>query len=447
MTLAHARALLPGLHVASADPATDARDLAALADWALRYTPWAAPWDAGADHALMLDVSGCAHLFGGEAALVADVEGRLARFGIQGRAALAETPAAAWAWARFGPRDRFNADRKTIATLPPAALRIDGETAAELERLGLRTIGDLIGLPRAPLAKRFGALVGRRLDQLLGCLDEPISPRQPVPLWQTRLAFPEPVIHRDAVVIALDRLLASLCRLLAREQQGARALTLALYRIDGTHQRIDIATGRAARAPRHLARLFAEKLDSIDAGFGIETAVLAASRVEPFSGDQLGLDRATDAVDVAEVIDRIENRLGLGRVFVAVPRESHVPERAVTAAPPAAETGPARWPADRARPLTLLPAPEPIEALAPVPDGPPLAFTWRRAARRVARAEGPERIEPEWWRAEEIAPAHRRPRDYYRVEDAAGRRYWLFREGLYDGAAAPPRWYMHGLFG
>lgn len=454
MALTHARSLTPALHAVTADPAADDRSLERLADWALRYTPWVARWDVDAghshgcpvDHGLMLDITGCAHLFGSEAKMLADIGRRLAAAGITARSAIADTPGAAWAFARFGGEPSIappNAGRKLLAALPAAALRIDRTAVTELERLGLRTVGDVIGLPRAPLATRFGRQVAERIDQALGRSVEPISPRQPLPVWQVRLAFPEPIVHRDAVVIALDRLLASLCNLLVREHQGARALALTLYRVDGSAHRTDIATAGAARNPRHLARLFAEKLDRIDAGFGIETAVLAATRVEPLSADQLDFDGDRAGNSVAEAIDRLRNKLGPASVATAHPRDSHIPERAVTTA--AAPGGP--WPKELIRPLTLLPTPEPIEALALAPDGPPLSFTWRRAGHRVACAEGPERIEPEWWRIDDVAPAHRRARDYYRVEDAAGRRYWVFREGLYDGAAAPPRWYMHGLFG
>ena len=464
MALAYARSMAPDVQAVTADPDADGRALERLADWVLRYTPWAARWDVDngraqgcpVDHALMLDITGCAHLFGGEAALLADASRRLTAAGIEARLAIADTPGAAWAWAQFGATANTaravmppQTTRKMTAPLPVAALRIDAATAGELERLGLRTVGDVIELPRAPLAARFGRRIAERIDQLLGRSHEPISPRQPLPVWQARLAFPEPIVHRDAVTIALDHLLTSLCGMLDREHQGARALALLLYRVDGTAHRTEIATGRATRSPKHLARLFAEKLDAIDAGFGIETAVLAATRVDPQSHDQLDLDGAGRGEnygdgDAAEVIDCLKNRLGADRVVVARPRESHIPERAVTLAPSAPD---ARWPAGLIRPLTLLPLPEPIEAMALAPDGPPMTFTWRRAAHRVTQAEGPERIEPEWWRAEEIAPIHRRARDYYRVEDAVGRRYWIFREGLYDGAGAPPRWYMHGLFG
>lgn len=452
MTLPHARSLVPKLQTAPADFAADLQALEHLADWMLRYTPWVGLWNVAPDHGLMLDITGCAHLLGSEAALLEDILRRMRSFGIAARGGIADTPGAAWAWARFGKGDPIIApglSRKALAPLPAAALRLDVETVSELERLGLTTVHELIDIPRAPLATRFGKRIAERIGQLFTAGAEPISPRQPLPVWQTRLAFPEPIVHQDAVVIALDRLLAGLCPLLEREHQGARALTLALYRVDGSSHRVSIATSRPSHAPAHLKRLFMEKLAGIDAGFGIETAVLAATRVDPFSADQLTLDKngAGGDDDIAPVLDRLKNRLGAEKVVQAVPQESHIPERAaVMRQAPARYTEPART-IDRVRPISLLATPEPIDAMALMPDHPPRVFTWRRVLHRVARAEGPERIEPEWWRADRIAPTHRRPRDYYRVEDDAGRRYWIFREGLYDGDSAKlPCWYMHGLF-
>jgi protein ImuB len=511
MTLAHARALVPHVRVATADPVADAAALHDLAQWACRYTPWAAP---DGDDGLMLDVSGCAHLFGGEAALIADLRQRLARLGIATRAAIADTPAAAWAWAHYGEAriDAIvpeGAAREKCAPLPVAALRLPPVLVESLHQLGLRRVDDVIGLPRAPLARRFGVDIGRRIDRLLGRESEPISPVMPPPVWETRLAFPEPIVHRDGVVIALERLLARLCDLLQKAGQGARKLTLVLTRVDCTAQRITVGTSGPVREAAHLARLFAERLDTVDAGFGIETVLLAASEVEAVTPRQEGFaaDQSRHNPHVlTELVDRLENRFGAGTVKQIVAVESHIPERAARMMPvdfiPSPERGglgrgrfadntkqtndphltspfqgeEKMWPSQDSRPLTLLPSPEPIAALAPVPDDPPLSFTWRRVIHRVARAEGPERIEPEWWRARraekwepvfgksdapsnnrsrqreiEIAlsaaqalPDRRRTRDYYRVEDTQGRRFWIFREGLYG--LHDPRWFMHGLF-
>jgi protein ImuB len=453
MALAHACALVPALRTAPADPEGDAAALGRLALWASRYTPWVA---TDGDDGLVLDISGCAHLFGGEAALLRDMVRRLRCFGLAARAACADTPAAAWAWARHGsgtPVLDPGATRAAAGPLPTASLRIPAATVAALERLGLRTLADLFGLPRAPLARRFGADLPRRLDQFLGHAPEPISPVLPPPVWQTRLQFPEPIVHRDGVDIALDRLLRRLCALLAEADQGARELGFTLGRVDCTAQHVTVGTSRPVRDPLHLKRLFLEKLDRIDAGFGIETAVLAATRVEAFTPIQGDLGGGADALDagaaerVWALVDRLQNRFGADQVRQVAAVQSHLPERAVAAVPVRRLTsapGPA-WPQQARRPLTLLPAPEPILALAPVPDDPPLSFTWRRVVHRIAHAEGPERIDPEWWRQAQPLPDRRRCRDYYRVEDADGRRFWIFREGLY-GLDATPRWFMHGVF-
>ena len=474
LPLAAARALVPGLMVFAADPAGERQTLEDLADWCGRYSPWTAV-DGGAASAagLWLDVTGCTHLFGGETALLEDLVRRLKGFGFAARAALADTPGAAWAAARFAsaPTDACVAippgeTGQALAPLPVAALRLDGATADELSRLGLRAIGDLMGLKRAPLAARFGETLIARLDQALGNKGEPISPRRPPPAFRVRLAFAEPVRVGADVARAFDRLLAELCARMELAHQGARRMEFTLYRLDGTCARAGVGTSRPAREPAHLARLFAEKLAGLDAGFGIETMTLAATAVDALTAGQLKLARAPDCVlraapegrahdaetSAARLIDRLGNHLGPGNVVRLLARASHIPERAfrevsALARPDGASAPAASTPSPAApRPLQLLPWPEPIEVMAPVPDGPPVMFRWRRRQHRVARAEGPERIGPEWWLedANELSSSHR-IRDYYRVENADGRRFWVYREGPYRPGVRP-RWYLHGLF-
>ncbi len=479
MPLTDARALVPDITVLPADPRADARALAGLADWATRYTPWAAP--AGVD-GLFLDISGCAHLFGGEVALCRDAAARLSGFGYGARLAVADTPGAAWAVARSGPAhvagqeggdDRAillpGRGRRALTGLSVEGLRLPPRTIVDLRRLGLHRIGDLTGLPRGGVTKRFGEQVLLRLDQALGRVGEPISPRLPVIPHAARLAFAEPIGRTEDVSAGLDRLLGQLCKGLEAAREGARRLTLALYRVDGAVIRRAVGTVRPVRAPVPLARLFVEKLDDIDAGFGIETMVLSAEATERLELEQTDLDarealRAADAL--AGLIDRAIGRFGPGSVTRLAPRQSHLPERAVVSLPADAQLGQGvgqgagvghkdsypgeRWPAEWRRPIHLFAEPQPIEAVAPIPDDPPVLFRWRGVAHPIALAEGPERIAPEWWLDGPGAP-HSRPRDYYRVEDATGRRFWLFRHGLYgrsdrDGAALPT-WYLHGLFG
>ncbi len=462
--LADARALEPGLRTADADPSAEAAGLAALADWCTRYTPWAAAGehDGGGAGGIFLDITGCAHLFGGEAAILADLAGRLAALGIAARAAAASSAGAAWAAARFAPAARLlipaGGERLALADLPVAALRLPAETAGGLMRLGLCRIGDLYALPRGPLARRFGTLVGRRLDQALGRLDEPISPRRPVEPWRLQLAFAEPILRREDIAAGTEQLTAVLCRRLAEEMKGARRLALALYRTDGSCQYLEIGTSRPVRETRHLMRLFAEKLDALDGtldpgldpglGLGLDLMALSAPVVEPLAASQIEILPAADAAatpDLAALVDRLENRLGTGEVRRLAPAASHLPERAQRPAPALAAAGEAGsgWRKCRPRPLRLFTRPQPVDAVAPVPDDPPLLFRWRQELHRIRRADGPERIAGEWWRDDR--PSEAEVRDYYRVEDERGRRFWLYREGLYSPARAP-RWFLHGLF-
>ena len=495
LPLADARAILPDLKTAEEDPAADARALARLAEWCGRYTPWVAVDPAaavGGEGGLLLDVTGCAHLFGGEAALLADLLARLRGFGYEARAALAETPGAAWALARFvadkrpvvlPPGDL----QAALAPLPPSALRLPPERCELLARLGLTRIGDLYRLPAAALAPRFGEGLARRLDQALGKTPEPISPLAEVPPFLARRVLAEPIMTAEAIAEGLTRLLAGLCAQLEAAQAGARRLALRLYRVDGSVQGLALGTSRPSRDPAHLLRLFAGHLERIDPRFGIDALALAAPESEPLSALQLALGPLDSpgngpvngwangwangttkpgAGSLAELIDRLNGRLGPGSVTVPAPCESHLPERAVRPADPfaaPAESNPPEndaWQAWRgtgaggessrpSRPLRLLPWPEPVEAIAMLPDHPPAQFRWRRLRHRVARAEGPERITPEWWRVGDAEPKtdtssdgardlETAPRDYFRVEDEDGRRFWLYRRG--------EDWFLHGFF-
>ncbi len=569
MALADARAMIPALGIADDDPAADAALIETIADWAEHYTPLVALHDHSG---LFLDVTGCAHLFGDESKLVADCVARLARQGFSARAAIADTPGAASALARFGPDSVCvvppGSTAAALKSLPLAALRLAPETVAALDRVGLKRIGQIMGAPacsgkvattfpkrtcsdqkdgseipfrsRAPLAARFGRLLVQRLDQALGHDEEAINPRRPAPVLLAERRFAEPIGLEEDIAAALDSLATTICQTMETQGVGARLIELALFRVDGVVSRVAVGTGRPLRAPKRIGALFREKFtrlgDALDAGFGFDMVRLAVAEAAPLSLTQIDLDGGGDAAsDLDGLIDRIGARLGSHTVGRLAPCDSHIPERAETfvdygessdippslslphkgrgdarqsrsasgadrdlSSPPTpilmtqpqpsppppksdvsdfgsheSKHGQARvwWgrasglggagglaaetlrPEGRgvvlgehdssepiSRPLRLFARPEPVEAIAEVPDGPPARFRWRRTLYRVARAEGPERIAAEWWRDDDLT------RDYFRVEDLAGHRFWLFREGLYGRETTAPRWYLHGVF-
>ncbi|HYA74797.1 MAG TPA: DNA polymerase Y family protein [Roseiarcus sp.] len=461
LTLADARARHPALVAIEADPEAEARLLERLADWCARFTPLVAL--DGRD-GLMLDVSGVAHLFGGEAALAREIEARFATQGFTLALGLADAPRAAWALARYS-RERVapvglsgKAFVKLYHEMPVAALGLDDKTNADMARAGLRRVGDLAMRPRAPIAARFGAEAIARLDALSGLTREAISPRFAAPDFCAERRFASPVLTSEAVTATLRRLADDLAALLARHAKGARRLELALFRVDGDVRRIRVGSGRPLGEARAIARLFAERLaggaeEEIDAGFGVELMRLSCLLAEPLEPSQREWERAHEAERaraLADLLDGLSARLGARRVTRQELVEAHIPEQAVVASPAVLGANRARGegcePIARAqapaRPLRLFERPEPIEALAEVPDGPPLRFRWRRVLHEVAAIEGPERIAAPWWRRLD-APT----RDYFRAEDTAGRRFWLYREGLWGRETTRAKWFLHGVFG
>jgi protein ImuB len=461
--LADARAKTENLQVRAADPAADDAALRQLALWATRYTPAVAAFDqrSGAD-GLFLDVTGASHLFGGEAKLIADLEHRLAQFGLPARLAAAATAGAAWALARFSvaPHTILAAGEESaaLAPLPIEALRLSSETRATLRRLGFRRVGALIDNPRAPFAARFERELLLRMDQALGRTAEPLCFILPPPVYHSLRYLMEPLVAQEAVIAVARRLMQDIVHALTRDGVGARTLRLALYRVDGGVTSIDIGLTRATRSVPHVARLIELKLErksetsaeTLDAGFGFEAiglAIAATERIEPGQTELLaGLGEAgADEADerCAELIDGLTQRLGPRSVQRLAPVASHLPERAETSLMSSDDRAP--WPAPdeaRPRPLLLFAHAEPAEVMAQVPEGPPRRFRWRGVLHGVAKAQGPERIATEWWRSSASLPT----RDYYLVEDEAGRRFWLYREGLYARETVAPRWFVHGLF-
>lgn len=465
LPLADACARRPNLIAVEAAPEEEARLLARLADWCSRFTPLVAL--DGAD-GLMLDISGVSHLFDGEEKMAREIETCLAAQGFGVCLGIADTPRAAWAIAHFSnhrivPMDATGKQfDKIFHGRPAAALRIDEKTAADLGRAGLRRIGDIALRPRAPIAARFGADVIRRLDALCGLERDAISPRFAAPDFCIERRFASAVSRREDVERTIARLAEDLVILLDRQAKGGRKFEILLFRVDGAVRRIRVGAGRPLNDPGTIARLFRERLDApdedeLDAGYGIDVIRLSCPVAEPLTPSQRELEQAHDGEQerkLADLLDRLGARLGARRVTRLEPVDTHIPEFAVAAVPASAhaiskaraappfliETQKAQT-RPPMRPLRLFERPELIEAIAEIPDGPPLRFKWRRVLHEIVAIEGPERIAAEWWRR-----ANALTRDYFRVEDSRGRRFWLYREGLYDRETVRAKWFLHGLF-
>ena len=452
---ADASAMQPALQTSPADRDADRAALERLARWCWRWTPSVAlDWRTDGLAGLFLDISGAAHLFGGEGDMLRDIRTRLAAADISVRAALADTPGAAWGLARFSGRGlircRTGATAERCAGLPLAALRLDATLLADAQAMGLRRIGDLTTMPRSGLARRFRSSDGlelvERLDQLHGDAPEALVLIAAPPRHTVRRAFAEPVTDTDIVAALVPALAAELAASLAADGQGALALELTAFRCDGGTAEIAVRLSLASRRTALWLRLFSERgFERLDLGFGIDAVRLSASAFGPVpEGQEEMLAAPDDPSPLLELCDRLKARLG-NEVCVGTTRDSWMPERAEIWRPVAASPAPVVE-LDRERPLLLLDPPEPIDAsFFEVPEGAPARFRWRRVERRVSRAEGPERLSPEWWRNPHRP---RRTRDYYRVEDDTGARFWLFREGLYgwEDADRPPTWWLHGLF-
>ncbi|MBT4740345.1 MAG: DNA polymerase Y family protein [Rhodospirillaceae bacterium] len=501
LSLTDARAVVPTLKVIEADPIADQVCLDAMLTWARRYTPWLAVegLDERGGAGLWLDITGCSHLFGGEQALLEDFEARLRRLGFASRLGLADTPGAAWAAARSLASSGASArvpegeQRTHLAALPTTALRLSTRTLETLNRLGVRTLSDLLVLPRAPLTRRFGREVCLRLDQLLGRVDEPLSPEMERLPYVARINFAEPIGRTEDVEAALHDLLDSLCVRLEKDRRGIRRLVFEVFRVDNTAERIAVGTGQAVRRPEHLFRLFRDKLDGLDAGFGIEFLMLTVTVTDPMESEQgrirTGAESETAVAsksgrDLALLIDRLEARLGSGRIVRPQRRASHIPERAVGFVRALDRLNQTVLPGDArevallhsdigrlrpgVRPIHLLPKPEPVDPLPVCSDAPPVrmvplpGFSWRRQTYPLAAAEGPERIAGAWWRGALPSDRSREEqsyftlcedggavREYWRVESESGARFWLFYlpfPVMRKEAGHQSRWFLHGLF-
>jgi protein ImuB len=463
--LTMARAQVPGLEVRAADPEGDAVDLKRLAELlARRWSPTVAISDADG---LFIDLTGVAHLHGGEERFARRLVHRLARHGFAARVAIADTAGAAWALARYGGNRieivNPTTHEQAVAAFPVSALRLEPAALELLAPLGVDRISQLFAMPRAPLVRRFGQAIVRRLDQLTGRTPEPLDPIVPPTAILVEQRFAEPIATPEAIEHWLGILMPRLAVALAKEGQGARAVELIAARVDGVPQRLRLGFARPTRDAAHMLRLALRRMEEIEPGYGIDALALHVRRADPLGAEALGAALAgEEAPDLAPLVDTLANRIGAERLWRMEPMESDVPERSVAPAPaldpPRAQNAKLkpddvrlldgrapdhpwhpRWP----RPVRLLRRPEMVQhVMAELPDLPPRRFTWRGTAYRVVRADGPERIAGEWWRR----PAERHAvRDYFRVEVESGQRFWLYRRG--DGVRSETgdlSWFLHG---
>jgi len=448
MPAAKAQALVPGLIVREADPVADDTARERLALWVLqRFAPIVA---TDSPNGIVVDTTGADHLHGGEAAMLEALIGRLVMSGVSARAAIADSWGAAHALARYAASPTFIAspghDASVLSPLPLEALRLSPAMAADLRVLGFETVGDLLAQPRAPLTLRFGPELGRRIDQAVGSLSEPIDPVRSPELIEARRTFAEPIGAAETIARYIGKLTDMLCGMLEAKGMGARRLDLLCHRVDNRVAAVRIGTAQPVRDAKRLTRLLCDKIETIDPGFGIEIMTLTAAVAEPF-GRKQSVSSLVEATvpDISDLVDTLANRVGERAIYRAAPVASDVPERSVSRIPAMAPDTGATWPGHWPRPSRLLPRPELIEAIALLPDNPPVSFTWRGVRRRVKRADGPERVFGEWWKRDaELAAV----RDYFRVEDEAGERYWIYRAGDgEDAATGSHHWFLHGVFG
>ena len=441
-TAADAKATVANLQVLDDIPGKAMQLLTAIGEWCIRFTPSVA---IDMPDGLILDISGCAHLWGGEECYLADILNKLRSRGYKVHAAIADTIGAAWAIAHFRKGGNIIAccsHATALLPLPPAALRLEAEILERLRKVGFRTVGSFIGIKRSALRRRFGAMLLQRIDEALGTANEVIIPLRPPAPFEEHLPCLEPIRTAPGIEIALQKLLAGLCFRLQKESKGIRAASLKCYRIDHKVMQVDIGTSRASRNITHLFKLFEQKIIQIDPGLGIEVFILEAIRVEDLSANQEVIwsaeSHTLESPEVGELVDRIVSKLSNVTVCRFLPQEHYWPERSLKATASLTEKPATVW-HNRPRPTQLLMKPEPIQVTVQIPDYPPMLFIYRNELHNIKKADGPERIEREWWMEDGEL------RDYYIVEDEHGQRYWLFRSGHY-ASDKDARWFLHGFF-
>jgi len=442
MVVADARAILPGLQVFDDKPGLAAELLKAFAEWCIRFGPLVA---VDLPDGLILDSTGCSHLWGGEAAYLTEINKRFYANGYHIRMAMADTIGTAWAVARFGKENRIiepGGQLHALLSLPPEALRLEAGVIERLHKLGLRQVKQFITMPRSALHRRFGEHTILRIDQATGMKEEWLQPVHVVVPYQERLPCLEPIVTATGIEIALQKLLETLCNRLHKEGKGLRQARFICYRVDNKIITIEIGTNRASHHINHLFKLFEEKLSTIEPDLGIELFVLEAPKTEDLSPMQEKIWEgicSLENIRLAELIDRVANKIGATHIHRYLPDEHYWPERSIKQASSLEEKTNTAWRNDKPRPAHLLAAPEYIDVAAPLPDYPPMLFRYKGKLHIIKKADGPERIEREWWIEEGLH------RDYYAVEDEEGHRYWIFRSGHYDQEKTH-QWFIHGFF-
>ncbi|HLO82990.1 MAG TPA: DNA polymerase Y family protein [Chitinophagaceae bacterium] len=442
MAVADARAILPKLEVQDDQPGLEEKLIKRIAEWCIRFSPFVS---MDLPDGILMDVSGCSHLWGGDLPYINDILKKFNARGYSAGIAMADTAGAAWGLARYS-RGPYIAEKglhaNALLDLPPEALRIETAITERLYKLGLRRIRDFIAIPRVSLKRRFGDDLIKRINQALGTEEEFLEPVLPIEPFEERLPCLEPILTRTGVEIGLRRTLENLCFKLSQEEKGLRNACFKAYRADGKISELNISTSRASHHVEHLYRLFEDKLSEFKVEPGIELFTLTTSVVEDLPSFQEKIWESSGGLNdirLAELIDRLLASKGLGNIQRFLPAEHHLPEKSVRPAVSLTEEPSTAWRTDQSRPLHLLSPPEQIEVTAPIPDYPPMMFRYKGKIHKIKKADGPERIEQEWW------VARGRHRDYYHVEDEEGKRYWLFRSGHYDETRSH-KWFIHGFF-
>lgn len=440
MLLADSKTLFPELQMRPAEPGRNEKLLQALAEWCIAYTPFVAIDLPGG---LILDASGCTHLWGGERAYLEHIFKKLQSYGYTVKLSMADTIGTAWAMAHFGKSLNIvppDGQREALRHLPAAALRLEPDILERLRKLGLGHIVSFMDMPRAVLRRRFGPSLSFRLGQALGSEVEWVMPICPLEPYQQRICSFDLIVTVTGITLALQQLLDALCARMSAQKVGLRRAVCKAYRVDGNIQQIEIGTGQPSCNAAHLFRLFEHRISTLEPALGFEAFVLEASKIEPLVEQQSSIWSLSGHHDkkVIELLDRVAARTGAAKLSRYLPVEQYWPERSVREAVPLWEKPSTVWRTDQPRPIHLLQHPEPIGVTAVLPDNPPLLFRHKGKLYTVAKSDGPERIEQEWWRAEGSY------RDYYCVEDEQGARYWIFRSGPY--VKDQPQWFLHGFF-